>query len=159
MTDNISVNALKPRLGQPGSENPNLIIPPSAGPTGRSKNKNSEGKPLTCSDEDEGCVGSKHCRVGKLKHWCKTEEQKCIFLLSCDEVTINAVNKMFSPAERKIPNRVPCLNLSNSITWWKWAGREDRAGTQTCCNFNTDIIGTHSALFIIHTATSNQHKS
>lgn len=117
MTDNISVNALKPRLGQPGSENPNLIVPASARPTGRSKKKKSEEKPLTCSDEDEGCVGSKHCRVGKLKH-CKTEKQKCIFLLSCDDVTINAV-KMFSPAERKIPNSVPCLNLSNSITWWK----------------------------------------
>lgn len=27
---------------------------------------------VACSDEDEGCVGSKHCRVGKLKH-CREE--------------------------------------------------------------------------------------
>lgn len=36
MTDNISVNVLEPRPGQPGSENPNIIIRP----TGHSKKKN-----------------------------------------------------------------------------------------------------------------------
>lgn len=33
------------------------------------------------------------------------------------------IEMVLSPAERKIPASVPCLNRSSSITWWKWAGR------------------------------------
>lgn len=150
MTDNISVNALKPRLGQPGSENPNLIIPPSAGPTGRSKNKNSEGKPLTCSDEDEGCVGSKHCRVGKLKHWCKTEEQKCIFLLSCDEVTINAVKICSHLQRRKYPTECPVWTSATQ----SHGGSELEERTEQALRHaatSTQTLLEHTLYYLLHT--------
>lgn len=31
-------------------------------------------KLLTCSDEDEGRVGPKHCCVGELEHCCRPEK-------------------------------------------------------------------------------------
>lgn len=154
MTDNISVNALEPRPGQPGSENPNIIIPPSVRPTGHSKKKNRKQlwtasylfwwRWRLCRLQILPCR-----RTETLLQNRKTKVHLPAFQWwshnKCSE-------KMFSPAERKIPNSVPCLNLSNSITWWKWARREHRAGTQTCSNFNSPKkLLEHTLYYLLYT--------
>lgn len=109
MTDNISVNVLEPRPGQPGSENPNIIIPPSVRPTGHSKKKN---RKQLWTASYLFWWRWRLCRLQILP--CRRTETllqnrktKCIFLLSCDEVTINAVKRCSHLQRGKYPTVSP----------------------------------------------------